>query len=74
MNTLLKTSDKMLQDALGAFGQGLGALYQALDQLPAPIYVTDPSGLVTYANAACIGFTGRRPAIGKDRWCVTWKL
>jgi PAS domain-containing protein len=74
MNAPLETSDQMLQRALGAFGQGFGALYRALDRLPAPIYVTDRSGLVTYANAACAGFAGRRPAIGKDRWCVTWKL
>jgi PAS domain S-box-containing protein len=74
MNALLKKSDQVLQRALGAFEQGLDALYEALDQLPAPIYVTDASGYVTYANAACTGFTGRRPAIGKDRWCVTWRL
>src|SRR5688572_18805167 len=74
MNALLKKSDQMLQRALGAFERGLGALYQTLDLLPAPIYVTDAGGLVTYANAACVGFAGRRPAIGKDRWCVTWKL
>jgi PAS domain S-box-containing protein len=49
-------------------------LYSALEALPAPIYVTDPSGFVVYFNKACIKFSGRRPAVGKDRWCVTWKL
>jgi PAS domain S-box-containing protein len=52
-------------------GEELNAL---LDQLPAPIYVTDAEGIVTYFNPACAGFTGRNPAVGKDRWCVTWKL
>jgi PAS domain S-box-containing protein len=45
-----------------------------LDELPAPIYVTDPQGAVTYWNAACVRFTGREPQLGKDRWCVTWKI
>jgi PAS domain S-box-containing protein len=51
-----------------------GELKAALDKLPAPIYVTDAEGIVTYFNPSCIGFAGRTPAIGKDRWCVTWKL
>ncbi len=53
---------------------GGGDLIAALDALPAPIYVTDPEGLVTYFNRACIGFAGRTPTVGKDRWCITWKL
>ena len=47
---------------------------RVLDDLDAPIYVTDAMGVVIYFNTACIGFTGRTPAVGKDRWCVTWKL
>jgi PAS domain S-box-containing protein len=50
------------------------ALRGALDQLPAAIYVTDADGIVTYFNPACIDFTGRRPEVGRDRWCVTWRL
>jgi PAS domain S-box-containing protein len=57
-----------------AAGEGRGSLIVALEQLDAPIYVTDHAGVVTYFNRACIGFTGRRPSVGKDRWCVTWKL
>lgn len=74
MNAFLKRSDLLLHQALGAFEHGLDALREALGQLPAPIYVTDATGLVTYVNAACTGFAGRRPAVGKDRWCITWKL
>ena len=48
--------------------------WTALDQLPAAIYVTNPDGLITYYNPACIDFAGRVPTIGSDRWCVTWKL
>ena len=42
--------------------------------MPAAIYVTDDDGLITYFNPACLDFTGRRPEVGEDRWCVTWRL
>jgi PAS domain S-box-containing protein len=45
-----------------------------LDQLPVPIYTVDAGGAVTYWNQACADFAGRRPKLGKDRWCVTWKI
>ena len=45
-----------------------------LDELPAPIYVTDSHGSVTYWNRPCVEFAGREPRLGKDRWCVTWQL
>ena len=60
--------------ALNAAARGSAALNEALGSLPAPIYVTDADGYITFFNEACIGFTGRRPEVGKDRWCVTWKL
>jgi PAS domain S-box-containing protein len=58
--------------ALQAVGEG--NQYSVLEQLPAPIYVTDADGVVIYYNRSCVEFAGRTPAIGKDRWCVTWKL
>ena len=45
-----------------------------LDELPVPIYVTDAEGGVTYWNRACVDFAGREPKLGRDRWCVTWKI
>ena len=47
---------------------------QALDELPAAIYLTDAEGRLTYYNAAAIQFSGRIPELGTDTWCVTWKL
>jgi PAS domain-containing protein len=64
----------MLHLATDAVQSGEDALLSALDRLPAAIYVTDPDGLITYYNPACIEFAGRVPAVGSDRWCVTWKL
>jgi len=45
-----------------------------LDDLPVPVYTTDPQGRVTYWNNACVEFAGRVPQLGDDRWCVTWRL
>lgn len=45
-----------------------------LDAIPVPVYVTDANGLVVAHNAACAQFAGRDPQVGKDRWCVTWRL
>ncbi len=64
----------MVSAALRVLERRDDSLLAALDQLPAPIYVTDAQGFITYFNPACIGFAGRMPTIGKDRWCVTWKL
>jgi PAS domain S-box-containing protein len=71
---LMTSAEVMLERALGAAPGGAEALQEALDQLPAAIYVTDEDGVITYFNPACIDFTGRRPEVGRDRWCVTWRL
>jgi PAS domain S-box-containing protein len=68
------TADQILHMATRAVQTGEDSLLAALDQLPAAIYVTDPDGIITYYNPACIDFAGRVPVLGKDRWCVTWKL
>lgn len=45
-----------------------------LDALPCPIYTTDSTGHLTYWNSACVEFAGREPELGRDRWCVSWKM
>jgi len=45
-----------------------------LDALPAAIYTTDAKGKITYFNEAAVELAGRRPTLGSDEWCVTWKL
>lgn len=66
--------DDIIGRVLEAVAAGEQALRDALDALPAAIYLTDADGVVTYFNSACIDFTGRRPEVGADRWCVTWRL
>jgi PAS domain S-box-containing protein len=45
-----------------------------LDVLPAAIYVTDALGRITYYNQAAAELAGRKPELGKDEWCVSWRL
>jgi len=45
-----------------------------LDALPVAIYTTDPAGWITFSNEAAIELAGREPELGRDRWCVTWRL
>jgi PAS domain-containing protein len=67
-------ADRCVERALDAARQGGQALHDTLEALPAPTYVTDAEGVVIAFNQACVGFAGRRPTVGVDRWCVTWKL
>src|SRR6516162_830007 len=45
-----------------------------LDALPTAIYTTDAAGRITFYNQAAVELSGRRPEIGSDHWCVTWRL
>ncbi len=45
-----------------------------LDALPAAVYTTDAAGRVTFYNEAAAQMAGRRPRLGIDEWCVTWRL
>jgi len=65
--------DHILDTALDALSSG-SDWRSVLDELPAPIYITDAEGSVTYWNRACIAFAGRQPQLGEDRWCVTWQI
>ena len=65
-------AERLLDEVLGALTGDAWAV--TLDRLDAPAYLTDADGNVTYWNRACVEFAGREPELGKDRWCVTWKL
>lgn len=67
-------AEEMIGLALSAAREGRDVLESVLATLPAPIYTADADGYVTWFNEACIGFSGRTPKVGKDRWCITWKL
>ena len=47
---------------------------ELLEALPAALYTTDAEGRITFYNEAAVAFSGRRPTLGSDEWCVTWRL
>jgi PAS domain-containing protein len=69
-----QVAEKTLESVIFAAKKSTDHIQDVIEAVAAPLYVTDPDGFVTHFNKACIGFSGRIPAVGKDRWCVTWKL
>lgn len=49
-------------------------LRQVVEAMPIAAYTTDREGLLTCFNSAAVHFAGRTPQIGRDRWCVSWRL
>ena len=47
---------------------------QVLDLLPAAVYITNASGLITYYNEAAAALWGHHPQLGISEWCGSWKL
>jgi PAS domain S-box-containing protein len=47
---------------------------ELLEALPVPVYTTDQAGTITYFNRAAAAFAGREPIVGKEKWCVTFRL
>ncbi len=68
----LAISDEVLAYAAAALA--LGEDHASRKAHDVPTYITDDEGVVIYANDACEPFAGRAPALGRDRWCVTWRL
>jgi PAS domain-containing protein len=71
---MFTVTNDILRTVVQFVKQGDRGQLLALDIFPAALYATDADGVITYFNPACIGFAGRRPSVGRDRWCVTWKL
>ena len=46
----------------------------ALEALPVAVYLTDAAGKINYYNQAAAELAGRRPVLGADEWCVSWRL
>jgi PAS domain S-box-containing protein len=45
-----------------------------LDALPAAVYTTDVAGRITFYNEAAAELWARRPELGSDEWCGSWRL
>ena len=63
------------QDCKPLVGERSDERFRTLvEALPAAIYATDADGRITFYNEAAVALAGRRPELGVDRWCVTWRL
>jgi PAS domain S-box-containing protein len=47
---------------------------EVIEALPAAIYTTDKAGRITFYNQAAEEMWGRKPTLGDDQWCGSWKL
>jgi PAS domain S-box-containing protein len=47
---------------------------ELLDALGVAVYMTDAAGLITDYNEASVELWGRRPELGKDEWCGSWRV
>jgi len=47
---------------------------QVILSIPAAVYTTDREGRITLYNNCAAEMWGRRPEIGKDMWCGSWRI
>ncbi|WP_158816433.1 sensor histidine kinase [Methylocapsa sp. S129] len=64
----------VIAQAANAVARGDDYFRGVLDALTAAVYITDAAGLITYYNEAAAALWGRRPELGIDQWCGSWKL
>jgi PAS domain S-box-containing protein len=74
MNEALLVSSIRQNELLKEAREGERRFRAMIDALPAAVYTTDASGCITHYNPACVELSGRKPELGSDHWCVTWKL
>ncbi len=67
-------ADLMVRHAVAIARDTYKAESDAFSELDAPVYVTDGVGTITAFSRACVPLAGRLPQVGKDQWCVTWRL
>jgi PAS domain S-box-containing protein len=63
-----------ISHAFWAFLQGDARFREIIEALPAAIYTTDATGRITFFNEAAAAMWGRRPTLGEEQWCGSWKL
>ncbi len=70
MNTT-EVNGKTRPTTLGAFN---ALPREAIEALPAAIYMTDAEGRLTFFNEAAAALWGCRPELGETKFCGSWKL
>ena len=62
------------QAALDAHRHATALNQSIFDSIGIAVYATDARGYITHYNDAAAGLWQRRPALGVDRWCGSWKI
>ena len=57
-----------------ALGDVNGLSREAIEALPAAIYMTDAEGRLTFYNEPAAELWGCRPELGENKFCGSWKL
>ena len=68
------TASLIVDSAVDAIRRDPATFRDVLDEIPAALYVTDVEGTITYFNKACTELAGRTPELGRDKWCVSWRI
>jgi PAS domain S-box-containing protein len=66
--------ERLVEQHGRASGEGERHVRDLIEAVPAAIYMTDAEGNITFYNEAAVALAGRRPVVGQDQWCVTWRL
>ncbi|OAI39725.1 hypothetical protein AYO38_07100 [bacterium SCGC AG-212-C10] len=45
-----------------------------VESLGLAVYTTDEAGMITLYNEEAVAMWGRRPVLGDDQWCGSWKI
>ena len=69
-----QAAQRLVEVAANTIKLAPDSFHEVLDEMPAPIYATRTDGTITYFNPACVELAGRTPRLGKDKWCVTWRI
>ncbi len=62
------------QDAKQAQGRIEVDLANLIEESPIAFYTCDHKGFLTFYNNAAARLWGRKPELGKDLWCGSWKI
>jgi two-component system CheB/CheR fusion protein len=65
------TERKKAEEILNKSGEHFRNLVK---ELPSAVYSCDAKGYITFYNEAAIKLWGRKPVIGKERWCGSLKI
>src|SRR5215467_8378696 len=56
------------------WGDVNGLFREAIEALPASVYMTDAEGRLIFYNEAAVALWGCRPELGESKFCGSWKL